>query len=159
MVQKNTRKKRHLQTKKKEKRKRKKHVWLSGRLHIEERLNEGPRLQRKHRDENEAKQNKRNTGEKRHGICKRNARRIQVGANQHESPLALGYPLLGPSRHVDERNRLPHSISKSYGWKSRIKGNKLTPTIRFLTDIFINFEYFQKQKNMLTVITRAVQIR
>ena len=33
----------------------KKHVWLSGRLHIEGRLNEGPRLQRKHKYENEAK--------------------------------------------------------------------------------------------------------
>ena len=35
-----------------EKRKRKKHVWLSERLHIEGRFNQGPqRLQRKHRDE------------------------------------------------------------------------------------------------------------
>ena len=58
----------------------KKHVWLSGRLHIEGRLNEGPRLQRKHKDENEAKQNKRNTREIRHGICKPNARRAQVRA-------------------------------------------------------------------------------
>ena len=41
---KNTRKKRRLQ------RKKKKHVWLSGRLHIEGRLNEGPRPQRKHKD-------------------------------------------------------------------------------------------------------------
>ena len=31
---------------------------LSGRLHIEGRLNEGPRLQRKHKDENEANQTK-----------------------------------------------------------------------------------------------------
>ena len=46
-----------------------KHVRLSGCLHIEERLNEGPRLQRKHEDENEAKQNKRNTRESRHDIC------------------------------------------------------------------------------------------
>ena len=30
-------------------------VWLSGSLHIKGRLNEGPRLQRKHKDENEAK--------------------------------------------------------------------------------------------------------
>ena len=37
----------------KQKKKRKKHVWLSGRLHIEGRLNEGPRLQRKPKDENE----------------------------------------------------------------------------------------------------------
>ena len=36
---KNTRKKRHLQINKM------KHVWLSGHLHIEERLNKGPRLQ------------------------------------------------------------------------------------------------------------------
>ena len=58
-----------------------KHVWLSGRLHIEGRLNEGPRLQRKHKDqENEAKQNKRNTRERRHDICKPNARMIQVRA-------------------------------------------------------------------------------
>ena len=35
-------------------------VWLSGRLHIGERLNEGPRLQQKYEDENEAKQNKGN---------------------------------------------------------------------------------------------------
>ena len=50
----NTRKKRHLQMNKKrrKKEKRKKHVvWLSERLHIEGRLNEGPRFQQKHRDE------------------------------------------------------------------------------------------------------------
>ena len=40
--------------------KKRKHAWLSGRLHIEGRLNEGPRLQRKHEDEkrSKAKQNK-----------------------------------------------------------------------------------------------------
>ena len=63
------------------KNKNKKHVWLSGRLHIEGRLNEGQRLRRrKHKDENEAKQNKRNTRERRHDICKPNARRAQVRA-------------------------------------------------------------------------------
>ena len=41
---KNTQKKRHLQ-------KKKKHVWLSRRLHIEGGLNEGPRLQRNPKDE------------------------------------------------------------------------------------------------------------
>ena len=52
-----------------------------GYLHIEGRLNEGPRLQRKHKDENEPKQNKRNTRERRHDICKPNdARRAQVRA-------------------------------------------------------------------------------
>ena len=40
--------------------KKKKHVWLSGRLYIEGLLNEGPRLQRTHKDENETKQNKTN---------------------------------------------------------------------------------------------------
>ena len=49
---KNNREKRHLQRNKREK----KHVvWLSGRLHIEGRLNEGPRLQRKHKDEKRSK--------------------------------------------------------------------------------------------------------
>ena len=33
-----------------------KHVWLSGRLHIDELLNEGPRLQWKHKDEHETKE-------------------------------------------------------------------------------------------------------
>ena len=48
---------------------------------IEGRLDEGPRLQRKHEDENEAKQNKgADTRGRRHGICKTNARRIQVRA-------------------------------------------------------------------------------
>ena len=58
---KNTRKKRHLQINKKYI-ERKKQVWLSGRLHIEGRLNEGPRLQRKHKDEkrSKAKQNETN---------------------------------------------------------------------------------------------------
>ena len=37
----------------KQKKKRKKLVWLSGRLDIGERLNEGPRLQRNHEDEND----------------------------------------------------------------------------------------------------------
>ena len=46
-------------------------------LAIEGRLNEGPRLQRKHKDENEAKQNKHNTRKIRHDICKPNARRAQ----------------------------------------------------------------------------------
>ena len=111
MIQKNTRKKRHVQINKKEKKekKRRKHVWLSERLHIEERLNEGSRLQRKHRDENEAKQNKRNTREKtpRHLQTKRpedtSSRHlwlVNTGARTSTSPLALSYPLLGPSRHV-----------------------------------------------------------
>ena len=39
----------------KQKEKRKKHVWLSGGLHIEGRLNEGPRLQRNHKDEKRSK--------------------------------------------------------------------------------------------------------
>ena len=47
---------------------------------IEARLNEGPRLQRNHEDKNEAKQNKGDTRGRRHGICKPNARRIQVRA-------------------------------------------------------------------------------
>ena len=49
----NTRKKR--QNKQKMKKNKKKHVWLSERLHIEGQLNEGPRLQRKHRDEKRSK--------------------------------------------------------------------------------------------------------
>ena len=75
MVQNNTRKKGRLRINKRKKTKQKsnnkKHVWLSGRLHIEGRLNEGPRLQRKHKVENEAKQKQR---EIRHDI--------HVSANQ-----------------------------------------------------------------------------
>ena len=81
MVQKKTSEKATFPNKQKERKKeRKNHVWLSGRLRIEGRLNEGPRLQRKHKDESEAKQNSCNTRERRHGICKPNARRIQVRA-------------------------------------------------------------------------------
>ena len=47
-----------------------------------------PRLQRKHKDENEAKQNKRNTRERRHDICKPNARRVQVRATCGQSTRA-----------------------------------------------------------------------
>ena len=80
MVQKHTRKKRHIL--------KKTHVCLSGRLHIEGRLNEGPRLQRKHKDENEANKNKRNIRERHHDICKPNARRAQVRATCSSSTRA-----------------------------------------------------------------------
>ena len=56
-------------------------VWLSGRMPIEERLNEGPRLQLKQKYEKETKQHDRGTIEKRNNICKPNARRIQVRAS------------------------------------------------------------------------------
>ena len=81
MVTKNTPKKGYLQINKRKK-VRKIHVWLSGRLHIKGRLNEGPRLRQKHEDENEAKQNKCNTSlrERQHDTCKPNARSIQVRA-------------------------------------------------------------------------------
>ena len=63
---------------------------------------------------------------------------------------------------IDERDRLPHSILKSYGWKSRINGNKLTSKILFLTDIYINFEYFSKQKKYvhgkLQELSKSVEI-
>ena len=75
---KNTRKNIHLQINKRKKRK--KDMCLSGRRHIEERLNEGPWLQRKHEDGNEAKRTKGNTRERHHDICKPNAQRIQVRA-------------------------------------------------------------------------------
>ena len=66
-----------------------KNVWLAGRLHIEGRLNEGLRLQRKHTNENEAKQNKCDTTrERHHDICKPNARRAQVRATCGESTRA-----------------------------------------------------------------------
>ena len=81
------------------------HVWLSGRLHIEGRLNQGPRLQRKHKDENEATQNQHNTRERRHdiylqtkrpeGTSSRHLWLVDKGERTSTSPLALGYPLLG----------------------------------------------------------------
>ena len=50
-------------------------VWLSGRVHIEGRLNEGPRLQWKQKDENETKQNKTNvTAEENNTISARGIR-------------------------------------------------------------------------------------
>ena len=103
--------KRHLQKKKK------KHVWLSGRLHIEGRLNEGPRLQRKHRDENEAKQKKRNTNDVMtsasqtpEGTSSRHLLwLVNKGERTSTSPLALGYPLLGNSGHVRAYHCMPYS--------------------------------------------------
>ena len=89
--------------------KKKKHVWLLGLLHIEGRLNEGSRLQRrKHKDENKAKQNKRNIRDIRYDICKPNARgqkfaplvaSQQGRANQHEPAcFGLSSPWSFPSR-------------------------------------------------------------
>ena len=96
----------------------KQHVWLSGRPHIEGRLNEMPRLQRKHKDENEAK-HKSNTRERRHGIYLQTKRPedessrhlwlVNKGERTSTSPLALGYPLLSPSRHVRAYHCMPSS--------------------------------------------------
>ena len=54
-------------------------VWLSGLLHIEERLNDGLRLHSESK-KTRTKQNRThvNTRERRHAICKPNARKIQV---------------------------------------------------------------------------------
>ena len=83
---KNTRKKRHLQINKKE---RKKETRVAIGTPAYRRTNErrAAASTKKHkdeneakqnkRDENEAKQNKRNTRERRHGICNSNARRIK----------------------------------------------------------------------------------
>ena len=58
-------------------------------MNIEGRLNKGPRLRRQHRDGKEAKQDKRNTRERRRDIiCKPNARRIQVRATCGKSTRA-----------------------------------------------------------------------
>ena len=87
----------------KQKEKRKKHAWLSGRLHIEGRLNEGPRPQQNYQDEkrSKAKQHKTNvTSEKdvMTFICKKTpggykfaplVASQQGRANQHE-PACFG---------------------------------------------------------------------
>ena len=80
-------------------------MWLSERLHIEGRLNEGLRLQRKHKDEKRGKTKKRNTREKktsRHLQTKRpedtslrHLWLVNKGERNSTSPLALSYPLLG----------------------------------------------------------------
>ena len=107
MVQKNTRKKRHLQINKREKKK--KHVWLPGRLHVEEQLNEGPRLQWKHKNEkwSKAKQRwcQRKTSwhlqtKRLEDTSSRHLWLVNKGERTSTSPLALGYPLIGPSRQV-----------------------------------------------------------
>ena len=94
------------------KKKTKKNVWLSsGRLHIEGRLNEGPRLQRKkHKDENEAKQNKRNTTERRHDICKPNAERTILYIMLHYSTPISPILILEPDIQYIIPNPISHNI-------------------------------------------------
>ena len=68
-------------------------MWLSGRLHIEERLNEGPRLQRKHKDESEAKQTN-VTPEK------------DVMASAHQTPVGYKFaPLVASQQGLSEPAR------------------------------------------------------
>ena len=83
-------------------------VWPSGCIHIEEGLNEGPRLQYKQTYENETKLNKRNVRErqpimiKKHpkGTSSRHLRVIKHGKIISTNTLALGNPVLKsfPSR-------------------------------------------------------------
>ena len=88
------------------------HMWLSGRLHIEGRLNEGPRLQRKHEDEKrgKAKQNKTNVTPEKDVMTSANqtpgghkfaplVASQQGRANQHEPAcFGLSSPWSFPSR-------------------------------------------------------------
>ena len=98
------------------------HVWLSGRLHIEGRLDEGPWLQqkkhKKYEKRSKAQQNKTNaTPEKDAMTCTANQRPedtssrhlwlVNEGERTSTSPFALGYPLLGPSRHVRAYHCMP----------------------------------------------------
>ena len=102
---KNTRKKRHhLQM---NKRKKKKHVLrLSGRLRIEGRLNEGPRLQRKH-IKSKTKQNKTNlTSEK----------DAMTSANQTPG----GYKLAPLVASQQKRRENQHDCVYMYVWSSHI---------------------------------------
>ena len=73
-------------------------VSLSGRMHTEERLNEGPRIQRKQKDENETKQKQKKT------LPQRKA--IQVWLWQIKTPRGYRFaPLVA--------NQLPHMASES----------------------------------------------
>ena len=73
---KNTRKKRHLQINKKESKK-ETYVAIEAPAYRRTIERRAAASTKKHKDENEAKQNKRNTRERRHVICKPNARRIK----------------------------------------------------------------------------------
>ena len=94
---------------------------VTGAPAFEGRLNEGLRLQRKHRDKNEAKQsktkqNERNTREKTswhlqterpEDTSSRHLGLVNKGERTSTSPFTLGYPLLGPSRHVRAYHCVP----------------------------------------------------
>ena len=104
----------------KQKEKRKKHVWLSGRLHIEGRLDQGPLLQRKHLDKkrSKAEQNKTNVTPEKDVMTSPNqtpggykfaplVASQQGGANQHE-PTCFG--LSSPWSFPSRSGILPHVV-------------------------------------------------
>ena len=104
----NTSKHRHLERNKNEKGRRQllnNYVWLSGRMHIEERLNEGSWFQSKQKDENETKQTQHQRKTAWHLQVKRpedtsSRHLINYGGQTSPNTLALGDPLLGTSCHV-----------------------------------------------------------
>ena len=89
-----------------------KHVWLPERLHIEGRLNKRLWLQRKHKDESEA-----NVTPQKDAMASANQTpgghkfaplvAVNKGERTSTNPLALGYPLFGPSRHVRAYDCMP----------------------------------------------------
>ena len=78
------------------------HVWLSGRLHTEGRLNEGPRLQRKHKDENEANKTNNVTPEK------------DAMASANQTPVGYKFAPLVASQQGRENQREPACFGLSY---------------------------------------------
>ena len=94
--------------------KRKKHVWLPGRMHISikerstlERTTEASvkKAQRQERSKTKQTQHQRNTTsylriKRPEDTSSRYLWLVNYGERTSTSPLALGYPLLGPSRHV-----------------------------------------------------------
>ena len=82
-------------------------------MHIEGKLGEGPGIQGKEQDENETKQNRTKQNKEHEDVTSEKGSMTSEKAKQKKekklphddtridsSTLALGYPLLGPSRHV-----------------------------------------------------------
>ena len=104
-------------------------MWLPGRMHVEERLNEGRRpLNKKKKDENETKTKKSNARERQHDTrpedtISRHLWLINYGERTGTSTFALVYPLLDASRyhHVRAHYCMPvvqHSHSYSLAFDS-----------------------------------------
>ena len=141
---KNTRKKQHLRINKREK-DRKKHVWLSGRLHIEGRLIEGSRLQRSIKTKTKHNRTNNVAPEK----------EVMTSANQTPGGYMFAPLVASPHGRASQHEPACFGLSSPWSFPSR-SGIALHAVVQPWLSRSLEIAYTEQRKNHGTMILYGV---